>query len=383
MLPALAVLVFLFNLYAALDILLGTRKMRNLGDIEPLPEKKRPPVSVIVPARNEERTIRPALLSLLGLEYEPLEVIVINDRSTDGTGQVLNEIKKEYPQLIIHDIDELPAGWLGKNHALHQGARLAGGEFLLFTDADIHFEKSTVGRAMAVMVNEQVDHLALIFKNIARGRLLNAMMIDAGGGLFFLFKPWKASDPKSGRFVGVGAFNLLRTSVYRKIGGHERLKMHPIDDIMLGKIVKRSGFRQECLAGYDFLQVRWYDSPAAMINGLMKNIFALFNFRVLYGTAAILGICLVSILPLWGIFLTAGITRIFCALTVAVRLISATSGARLTKSAFGTVPFSLLTPYLNIYIIAKGMLQTLVNRGLVWRGTYYPLDRLRKNTPLL
>ena len=378
-----AALVFLFNLYATIDIIAGTGKMRNLGKINPHQAEGYPRVSVIVPACNEAATIEPALLSLLNMEYDPLEVIVINDRSTDRTGEILAAIKQKYPQLIIHNISELPEGWLGKNHALQQGALLASGEFLLFTDADIHFEKSTLARAISLMVSEQIDHLSLIFKNIARGLLLNAMMIDAGGGLFFLFKPWKVNDPKSRNFIGVGAFNLIRKSVYFEVKGHEQIRMHPIDDIMLGKIIKQSGFRQECLAGYDFLQVHWYASPGEMIGGLMKNIFALYNFRVSYVAAAILLICLVTILPFWGIFLTAGITRIFCMLSVATRLFSTACGARLTGSTLWTIPFSLLTPYINIYITLKAMLKTLANGGIDWRGTHYPLNRLKENMPIL
>lgn len=383
MIAFLAALVFLFNLYTALDIILGTRRMRNLEDIKPLRQERRPKVSVIVPARNEEQTIKPALLSLLTQEYAPIEVIVVNDRSTDRTGEVLAEIRQAHPQLVIHTVTELPEGWLGKNHALQQGAGLAGGEYLLFTDADIHFAGSTLARAMKIMVEEQVDHLSLIFRNIARGLLLNAMMIDAGGGLFFLFKPWKASDPRSRYFVGVGAFNLVRKSVYFQVGGHAQLKMHPIDDIMLGKIIKHSGFRQECLSGYAFLQVRWYESPGKMISGLMKNIFALYNFRISYAAAVILIICLTAVLPFWGIFVFQGMTRLFCALSVATRLVSSACGARLTGTTLRTVPFSLLTPYINIYITLKGTVSTLVNRGIDWRGTHYPLEKLRENKPIL
>lgn len=378
-----AIAVFLFNLYGALDIILGTRRMRNLKTIKPFTGEKRPLVSIIVPACNEEDTIKPALLSLLNLDYDSIEIVVINDRSADRTGEVLAGIKKDYPQLLIHEITELPPGWLGKCHALQQGARLANGEFLLFTDADIRFEQSTLSRAMTLMINEKLDHLSLIFKNIARGLLLNSMMIDAGGGLFFLFKPWKARDPKSKYFVGVGAFNLVRKTVYFKVNGHESIKMHPIDDIMLGKIIKRSGYRQDCLAGYEFLEVHWYESPGTMIKGLMKNIFALYNFNISLGVAAVLLIIMVAVFPVWGIFITSGLTRIICALSVAVRLTSSTFGARLTASSLGTVPFSLLTPYINIYIILKGMVKTIADGGIEWRGTQYPLKQLRKNKPIL
>lgn len=379
----LATLILLFNLYAALDIFLGTRRLRDLTDIAPLPEQEQPKISIIVPACNEQETIKPALRSLLALDYAHLEIIVINDRSTDRTGEVLKKIKEEHPRLRILEITELPDGWLGKNHALHQGAKAATGEYLLFTDADILFASSTLSRAMSLIINEQRDHLVLIFKNIAEGWLLNAMMLDAAGGLFFLFKPWKVSDPKSRHFIGAGAFNLVRKSVYQAIGGHETVRMHPIDDVMLGKIIKQAGYRQECLSGYDFLQVHWYASPRKMINGLMKNIFALYNFRVSYALAAVVIICLVTILPVWGTVLTSGAARLCFALSALIRFTSCTYGALYSGTTLGVVPFSLLTPYINIYIILKGMLTTLANGGINWRGTRYPLDRLKENMPIM
>ena len=379
----LAMLIILFNLYATMDIILGTKKLRSLKNIESLPQQEQPKVSIIVPACNEQDTIEPALRSLLSLEYTHLEIIVINDRSTDHTEDVLRKIQNNYPELHIIKITKLPEGWLGKNHALHQGAMVAKGEYLLFTDADILFAKTTLARAMSLMVNEKLDHLALIFKNIAKGWLLNAMMVDAGGGLFFLFKPWKVNDPKSKHFIGVGAFNLIRKSVYMQIGGHENVKMHPIDDIMLGKIIKQNGFRQECLSGYDFLQVHWYESPRKMINGLMKNIFALYNFRISYVLVAILMICVMTILPVWGAIFAAGPAQICFALAAITRLVSCTYGSLYTSTTLWTVPFSLLTPYINIYIIIKGMLVTFANRGINWRGTHYPLDKLKANMPIL
>ena len=125
---ALSSLILLVNLYVTLEILLGARRMRNLADIEPLPAVKQPKVSIIVPACNEEDTIEPALQSLLGLEYNNLEVIVINDRSTDQTGAVVQKIQEDHPQLRIITIQNLPEGWLGKKNAMHQGARAAQGD---------------------------------------------------------------------------------------------------------------------------------------------------------------------------------------------------------------------------------------------------------------
>lgn len=379
----LTALILFANLYAMAVVILGARRMRSLAAIQPLAAAQQPRVSVIVPACNEEETIEPALRTLLALDYPTLELIVINDRSTDRTGEVLARLQQEHPRLRVHEITELPAGWLGKTHALHQGAQMAAGDYLLFTDADIHFEKTTLARAMTLMVAEGLDHLSLIFRNIAQGFLLNAMMADAGGGLFLLFRPWLARDPQRKNFMGVGAFNLVRRSAYLAVGGHGAVRMHPIDDIMLGKVIKQAGSRQDCLNGYDFLQVRWYGSPGEMIRGLMKNIFALFAFRVPLALTAVLLAGLLTVFPPWGALLLTGWPQLLCLLTVAVRLSSFAWGLRLTGSSWGTVPFALLTPYLNIYIILRGMLTTLAKGGIDWRGTHYPLADLRKNPPIL
>lgn len=379
----LAVLILLVNLYVTLDIFLGAWKMRNLEDINQLPEQEQPSVSIIVPACNEEDTIEPALRSLLSLEYANLEIIVINDRSTDCTGEVLQKIQEEHSQLRIIDIPELPEGWLGKNHAMHQGAMVARGDYLLFTDADILFDRTTVARAMSLMVREKLDHLSLIFKNISRGLLLNAMMVDAGGGLFAQLKPWKVRDPKNKNFIGVGAFNLVKRSVYTQVGGHEGIKMHPIDDIMLGKIIKRNGYNQDCLLGYDFLQVNWYESPQKMIQGLMKNIFALYNYRVTYALAAIIVIFAGTILPVWGLIFTTGMSQLLFALIVSIRLFSAVMGCAHTGTTLWAAPFSLITPYIIIYIVFKGMVTNLSDKGINWRGTHYPLDKLRENESII
>ncbi len=378
-----ALVILLCNLAGLAIVLVGSGKIRDLNDVPPLPSEKHPRVSIIVPACNEEDTIEPALRSLLNLAYSSLEIIVVNDRSTDRTGDIVAGLQQEFPQLEILTIHDLPPGWLGKSHALYLGAKRAGGDFLLFTDADIIFADSTLARAMTLMVNEKQDHLSLTFKNTAPGLLLNAMIIDAGLALFSLFRPWKVRDPGSKTFIGVGAFNLVRKSAYLAIGGHEPIRMHPIDDIMLGKLIKRNGFRQDFLAGHAFLSVSWYTSPGRMITGLMKNIFALYDFRVSRVVAALPVIAALAVLPPWGILLTSGAARLSFLLCTALRLLCAACGARYTGTTLKTVPFSLLTPYINIYIVICGMLQTLRKNGIVWRGTHYPLDQLKKNLPIL
>jgi len=381
-LTTLAVLALLTNLYMLLDIGLGIWKMRTLEDIEAQTPESAPLVSVIVPACNEEDTVEPALQSLLALDYKNIEIIVVNDRSTDDTDIVLQAIQQKHPRLKILTITELPKGWLGKNHALQQGAAKARGEYLLFTDADIIFAKSTLSRAVTLMLHENLDHLALIFKNIAKGALLNAMVADAGGGLLFLFKPWRVSEKKSRYYMGVGAFNLVRKSMYEEIGGHKSVKMHPIDDIMLGKIIKHNGYTQECLLALDFLTVHWYSSTREMIHGLMKNIFALYDFRIARAMAGVVMIFWLTVLPQWLVLFGNGILWIVGLLSICVRLLAVVYGTTISRGSCRAVLFSLLSPYVNIYLVLKGVAITIVHNGIEWRGTFYSLDELKNNPSL-
>ena len=375
----LAVISLLLTVGCTLEIVLGMRRMTHIGDVPPIQQKNVPKVSVIIPACNEAATIGPALRSLLAMDYADLEVIVVNDRSTDETGAVLHGIQKEYPRLQTRQIFQLPKGWLGKNHALQNGAEHARGEYLLFTDADIIMEKTAVARAISHMLENRLDHVSMFFKNIAPGGLLNALFLDVGAGLMLLFKPWKAKDPNSRRYIGVGAFNLVKASAYSAIGGHRSIALHPIDDVMLGKVIKHHGLSQDCLLGHNFVQVKWYATVREFINGCMKNGFALYNYSVFKVLFGVLFVFTLNILPLWAFFFTSGITRGLFGAVIIIRILSYVHGF----SNIGVNPWysiwSVVTPYVNIYISIKAAVITTRNKGIVWRGTFYSLDELKTN----
>lgn len=365
------------TLAVALEISLGTKKMTRLDELSPQALDNPPCVSIIIPACNEAATIYPAMQSVLALNYPNLEIIVVNDRSTDQTGKVLEGIRADHPQTKLYEIKELPAGWLGKAHALQYGADRATGEYLLFTDADIIFERSTLTRAINHVRQNKLDHLSMFFENIAPGGLLNGMLLDLCGGLLLLFKPWRAKDQKSKRFMGVGAFNLVKTTAYRQIDGHRSFSLHPIDDIMLGKVIKERGFAQDCLLGHGFVQVKWYSSVRELINGIMKNSFAACDFNILFVLAGCLFIFIVGILPLWGVILTGGATQLIFGAVVLTRLLAFAHGySYLRFSRFNSF-WALITPYLNLYMVLKAMVVTLKNDGIDWRGTHYSLKDIK------
>ena len=335
-------------------------------------------VSVIVPACNEEDKIEAGLRSLVSQNYQQLEIIVVNDRSTDGTGESIDRVRREFPQIHRIDIEELPEGWLGKPHALQRGAETASGDYLLFTDADVVLEPTTISRAMAAMQDRGLDHLALVFKNSTSGGLLNAIVADIGAGLMWMLKPWKARIAESRYFVGVGAFGMVRASVYREIEQHEQVRMQVIDDVFLGKLIKRGGYRQECMDGRGFVDVPWYCSVSELIDGLMKNVYAFFNYTLGFMVLGLLAIGVVVVVPYWGLFFAEGVARICFIASLIVRVGGIGIGLISSGVEKRALLWLLVTPFVMLYIILRATTLALAKGGISWRGSFYPMRSLRK-----
>jgi len=241
---------------AAIFILVrGNRSIRFLCDLPANLPSTAPRVSIIVAARNEETNLEAALES--AQDYPDLELTVVDDRSSDATPAILARVQARDARLRVVRIDSLPAGWLGKNYALERGAAAALGDILVFADADVVMRADAVRRAVAHALAASRDHLAITPEMIGPGVMLGTFM-SAFTMYFSLYaRPWKASDPQSRCFIGIGAFNLVRAGVYRAVGGHARIAMRPDDDIKLGKIIKDAGYSQEMLFGCGKIGVEW------------------------------------------------------------------------------------------------------------------------------
>lgn len=367
----------------AADLFFGIRSMTNLHDVAPARELRLPRISVIMPACNEERHIEQAVKTQLCQDYPNLEILVVDDRSTDATTDILAELQKKYTNLKVIRIDTLPPGWMGKAHALQRGAEAAGGEYLLFTDGDVFMEESTISRAATHMKAQRLDHISLIFRNISSGWLLNALILDSGIGLLQVFRPWRARRNDTRAFVGVGAFNLVKQEVYHALGGHRSIRMHPVDDLMLGKIIKRASYRQECLLGMDLVTLPWYAGVAQMVDGLMKNAMAFINFRYSLLPPLLAGLILLNILPVWGILFADTIPQLLFSAVIATKTAVSAYGTRKLGVSPWCAPATLLTPYISIYIILRAAWSNHRDGGIYWRGTFYPLQELQKNETVL
>jgi glycosyltransferase involved in cell wall biosynthesis len=370
---------FLYTLCLTIDLMLGIRQMRVLAAVDAGDLHDPPLVSIIIPARNEERNLEPALRSVLAQDYPRFEVIVINDRSTDGTGAILQRISDEHADLRVREVVDLPAGWLGKNHAAFLGSREAGGELLLFTDADVLMTPPTLRRAVACLTNSKLDHLTVGPEVDMPGVFLH--MFVAAFSVFFLvlMRPWKAADPRSRHFVGVGAFNLVRREAYEAAGTHRAIAMRPDDDIKLGKLLKRRGLRQEMLLGRGSLCVEWYATIREVIVGLEKNTFAAMEYSVpaVAGTTLLQFICLIW--PWLAVFITSGPTRWLNLAILALVFMLYTPISRSRGVRWWYALSMPLMTLLFIYIVWRSTILALRRGGLRWRDTHYSLAELRAN----
>lgn len=350
-------------------------------DRRPATPKDEPRVSIIVPARNEEESIRETLRQLLALDYLNYEIIAVNDRSTDRTGLIMDEVAKS-PQAhgslqVIH-IPELPPGWLGKTHAMWTAGQRATGDWLLFTDADVLFKSDSLRRAVAYAEAEHADHVVL-FPRMIMKRPSEKMMIAFFQALFvFGHRPWKVADPRARDHMGVGAFNMVRRSVYDAVGTYRALRMEVLDDMKLGKVIKNAGFAQRNVFGEDLISLHWAKGAFGIVNNLTKNFFAVLSFQWPRTIASIIGLGFLNLGPFLGVFLAHGWARVPYAIALAsLFLIYYGMSARSAVPAYYFFLHPISTS-LFMYTLMRSMFHTLRNDGIVWRGTKYPLDELRK-----
>jgi cellulose synthase/poly-beta-1,6-N-acetylglucosamine synthase-like glycosyltransferase len=380
----LAAALALVALAALLALVWGYLNVPSLAVVPPMPSASpawptAPRVSVIVAARDEERHIGAAVTSLLGQSYPDYELIVVDDRSSDRTPEILDALARSDPRLRVVTVRQLPANWLGKNYALHVAAQSATGELLLFTDADVMLRTHALSRAVRLLQIERADHLTVV-PNMVVPTWSLALVVNYFMMWFFLWlRPWKAPDPRSSAYVGIGAFNLVRAPAYRAIGGHSRIPLRPDDDLMLGKLLKRAGHRQIVAASEGEVSVEWYPSLGELARGFRKNAFAGLQYSALFAIGSVLGNLALAVWPFVAVWITSGSERALYA-TAALAQVAGYMGPAWTQR---TRPWlALLYPFAALVFVAiltAAVMRTLRRQGIEWRGTTYSLDQLRAN----
>jgi len=355
----------------------GMKSIPSLTEIAPFAGPNFPRISILFAARDEEEKMPAALASLLKLDYPNYEVIAVDDRSTDATGKILDEFAARDARLKTIHVTELPQGWLGKPHALATAYEKASGDWLVFTDADVRFAPDLLRRTLAVVVGERADHLTLLVRLDLRG-FWEPVALGYLGACFALMRPWKTKEPKSKAYMGVGAFQMVRRTAYEAIGTHNRLAMEVVDDMKLGKLVKMGGFRSIVAPSEDLVHVRWQDGFGNIVKGMTKNMFAGFGFNSVFALAVACNTLLLSFVPVLGVIFARGAAQIAAVAAVfAAMVFEAMLMPRAKASRWFGVTHAL-GALVIVYIILRSMVVTLGRGGVVWRGTFYPLEELRR-----
>ncbi len=270
------ILISLSNL---LSIVRLNGKSRN-----PRPAKERenlPSVSLLVPARNEADKIEACARSLLEQEYSDFELIILDDESQDGTGEILGRIKLEYPRLTLLKGQPLPQGWVGKTWACYQLAEKARGDYLLFTDADTRHHPAMLTDVISYINTRKMDFVT----GMPRQELSTwgeRLVVPFLSWIIFAVIPLSiARRVRSPIFsAAVGQFMLFRREAYQKIGGHSHVRNTSLEDILLARMAKQHGLRWDYVDLSERVICRMYRDFSSAFNGISKNLFGVFQYNL-------------------------------------------------------------------------------------------------------
>lgn len=361
-----------------IEFIYGFNKISNLTDQVPIEEAALPSLSIVFSALNEENEIEAALTSLLNLSYPNLEIIAINDRSTDKTSEILERLQKTHSERIrVFHIKDLPPGWLGKNHALYLGSQYAKGEWLLFTDADVLMKKDTLIKSISYALHNKIDHLTILENHLSNCFWLRVFYLGNYVTYSMAFKPWRARYTWSKKFIGHGAFNLVKKISYEQCGGHQAIALECLDDLQLGKLIKRRGFKQDTVDGRDLIEREWYKSLPDVIKGLEKNAFAVYEYRLLPVINVIIFAFFFYLWPLVGMIVLTGTARWLNVLNVYLTLLMCVYVAKQFRLEKYFALFYPAAIVILLYAMLNSVFSIYKNNGVIWRGTYYSLKQLK------
>jgi glycosyltransferase involved in cell wall biosynthesis len=371
-------LIASFWLTHGIRVAYGAVRLPWIKDFAPAPDADCPRISILFAARDEEEKLPAALATLMEIDYPDLEVIAVDDRSRDSTGRILERFAAAHPRLRVVHITQLPAGWLGKPHALQKAYAASTGDWLLFTDADVRFKRDALRRAIALVKARNLEHLTLMGDVEMVGFWETVLITFFGMAFHIATDPYRVANPNSRAYVGVGAFQLLKRAAYEASGTHRRLAMEVVDDMKLGKIVKQSGFRSSAGLAQDFVAVRWHAGLGNLVRGVTKNFFAGVGYSVPLVAIAVVALLLMNVAPIFGVFFGQGWIRIFAVAAFVIALCFHTGvdiGMRVSPFYAFTHPLGAL---LFSYMLLRSTVVTLKQGGIIWRDTFYPLDDLKR-----
>jgi glycosyltransferase involved in cell wall biosynthesis len=384
--------IFLYIVYLAVGpglwmlFALGMASSRSRMDLlhkaaQPIPQPL-PKVTIIIPAKDEGERIRQCLASALAQDYPRFDVLAVNDRSTDATGHVMDEMAAADPRLKVLHIDSLPASWTGKNHALFRAASQADGQWLLFIDSDVILQPSVLSTTLRIAIARRYDMLSLILRQDTHGIWESALVPIASAAFGTAYMMGLSNSESNNCFFGNGQYMLFDRKIYDQIGGHEAVKSQFNEDMALARLMKQARLRPRMAWGTELGSVRMYDSLPTIMRGWSRIFFGS-SCGSPWRSLAVMFFILIGcysafIAAIWGVYRFAhpigilnGIPWIVAAgfhwtlMTVQIGIIYRWMGARAIYAAAFFV-----TGLFVLVILARAVWMCITGR-VHWRGTSY------------
>ncbi len=341
-----------------------------------------PKVSIILPARNEEKFIAKCLDSLLAQDYTNFEIVVIDDSSEDQTGKIISEYAKKDPRIIHVTAGPKPDGWMGKNWACIEGYKRATGQLFLFTDADTKFENKVISLAVGHLESSQLDALTAIPKMNCLDRWTKSTLPVISTFLHTRFSAIRVNDPtkKTGYFFG--SFFIIRKKTYESVGTHEGVKHEIIEDGALGKKVKESGFKMKMVRGDHLIEAVWARDGITLWNALKRLMVPLFLQDAKVAIGIFFAVLFLLFMPyvflIYSIPFAASSNSFFALLITSMISSGLLFSACLVEAKVLKIKikYSVFAPVGSLVVVCgflAGIIQAKTSSSVSWRGRTYSM----------
>ena len=351
-------------------------------------EHARPKVSVILPARNEEKFIEKCLDSLVGQDYDDYEIIAINDSSNDSTGNIMKKYSEKFSKVIFVDAKPKPDGWMGKNWACMEGYKKASGNLLLFTDADTVHTNSVISLAVSHLLSLELDALTVIPRMLCLDRITKITLPMISTFLHTRFSALRVNDTSKNTGYFFGSFFIMKKSTYDSVGTHEGVKSELVEDGALGRKVKESNFKMRMVRGEHLIDAVWARDSFTLWNALKRLMIPLYLQNTRIAVASFFGVLFLLFMPfpILGysvIFSSDSSLVLFVISCIASSLVYLGGMLDATKGLDLKLRYSLFAPVGSFIVVCgflAGLIQAKSKSAVSWRGrTYHMKGQVQKS----
>ena len=347
-----------------------------------------PKVSVILPARNEEKYISKCLDSLFEQDYPNFEIIAVNDSSSDKTAEIMYKYQNKSSILTVLNAGFKPAGWIGKNWACHQGYLRANGEIFLFTDADTIHSPSVLSLAIEHLIEQKLDALTVIPRLLCQDIWTKITLPLIWSISYVKYSPLRANNPRATTGYFFGSFYVIFRKVYEAVGTHETVKSEIVEDGALGGIVKKAKFNLRVVRGEHYVEAVWARDFSTLWHGLRRLMIPLYHQNRINASLITMATFFLLLIPFISLFVfpflsimsnfnTSGKDILLLVNLDTIALIVLSSAIQSKYILFNSSLYSLASPIAGT-IICLAFLSSIIDAKkkeiIKWRGRGYTIN---------